>query len=166
MRYFYPDFYINSAYELDKDKLVSLGIKVIIFDIDNTLVPYSIKDCPEKTEFFLTSLENAGLTPCFVSNNGESRVKRFNKSNRFAIYKGKKPSKKSALEVAKHFGVQKNEIAIVGDQIFTDVWFGKNSGALCILCPPIDSKNEPWYFVFKRLGEKIILYFYKKRKMK
>lgn len=166
MKYFYPDLYIRSAYELDTEYLKTKNIKVIIFDIDNTLVPYSVKDCPEKTEAFLKGLEDAGLIPCFVSNNNKSRVERFNGGKRFAIYKGGKPSKKAALEVSSHFNVPCKNIAVVGDQIFTDTAFGKNAGALTVLCPPIDSKNEPWYFVFKRLGEKIILHFYEKRKNK
>lgn len=166
MKFFYPDVYIKSAYELDGEYLSSLGIKVVIFDIDNTLVPYSVQDMPEKTEEFLAHLEENGITPCFVSNNGKERVERFNGGKRFALYKGGKPSKKAALKVAKHFGVQANNIAVVGDQIFTDICFGKNAGAMTVLCPPIDPKNEPWYFVFKRLGEKIILYFYGKRKNK
>ncbi len=166
MKYFYPDLYINSAYELDTELLSGRNIKVIIFDIDNTLVPYSVKDCPDATEAFLKELEEKGFTPCFVSNNGKERVQRFNGGKRFAVPKGGKPLKKSALEVARHFSVQCENIAVVGDQIFTDIAFGKNAGAFTVLCPPIDSKNEPWYFVFKRLGEKIILYFYGKRKNK
>ena len=104
--------------------------------------------------------------PCFVSNNGKERVERFNAEKRYAVYKGGKPSKKAALTVANHFGVECQSIAVVGDQIFTDIAFGKNAGALTVLVPPIDPKHEPWYFVFKRLGEKIILYFYEKRKNK
>ncbi len=166
MKYFYPDVYIKSAYELDVEYLKERNIKVVIFDIDNTLVPYSVKDCPEKTELFLKELEESGIIPCFVSNNGKERVERFNGGGRFFIYKGGKPAKKAALEVSRHFGVPCENIAVVGDQIFTDICFGKNAGALTVLCPPIDSKNEPWYFFFKRLGEKIILHFYEKRKNK
>lgn len=166
MKYFYPDVYIESAYKLDTELLLKRSIKVIIFDIDNTLVPYSVKDCPDETETFLKGLEEKGLIPCFVSNNGKERVERFNVGKRFAVHKGGKPLKKSALEVARYFGVQCENIAVVGDQIFTDIAFGKNAGAFTVLCPPIDSKNEPWYFVFKRLGEKMILYFYGKRKEK
>lgn len=166
MSYFYPDIYIKSAYELDTELLISRGIRVIIFDIDNTLVPYSVKDCPEKTGAFLESLKDKGITPCFVSNNARERVERFNGGKYFAVYKGGKPSKKAALKVSEHFGVPLKNIAVVGDQIFTDIAFGKNAGALTVLCPPIDERHEPWYFVFKRLGERIILYFYGKRKNK
>ena len=166
MKYFYPDLYINSAYELDTEYLKKRGVKVIIFDIDNTLVPYSVKDCPEKTDAFLKKLEENGFIPCFVSNNGKERVERFNEGRRFAVCKGGKPSKKAALIVSHHFDVPCENIAVVGDQIFTDIAFGKNAGTLTVLCPPIDPENEPWYFVFKRLGEKIILHFYEKRKQK
>ena len=36
---FYPGEYLDSAYEIDYEKLAGEGYRGVIFDIDNTLVP-------------------------------------------------------------------------------------------------------------------------------
>ena len=37
---FYPDEYLDSAYEIDFEALYNAGYRGVIFDIDNTLVPH------------------------------------------------------------------------------------------------------------------------------
>ena len=37
---FYPDVYLESAYEIDFEQLYREGYRGVIFDIDNTLVPH------------------------------------------------------------------------------------------------------------------------------
>jgi predicted HAD superfamily phosphohydrolase YqeG len=53
----------------------------------------------------------------------------------------------------------------MGDQIFTDVWAGKRLGVRTILLPPIKDKRDI-FTRFKRLLEKPILKYYRKRKEK
>lgn len=38
--YFFPDRYIASTYVIDFEKLYEKGVRGLIFDIDNTLVPH------------------------------------------------------------------------------------------------------------------------------
>lgn len=163
MSIFYPDITFASAYELSAEKLTEKGIKGVIFDIDNTLVPYSVHTCPEHTEEFLKGLEDAGIAVGYVSNNHSERVELFNGGKRFFVPDAKKPSKRGAMLFAEHFGISAKELAVVGDQIFTDILFAKNAGAYSILVRPIDTSCEPWYFIFKRPIEKIILFFYRRK---
>ena len=37
---FFPDQYLDSAYEIDFEGLYAKGYRGLIFDIDNTLVPH------------------------------------------------------------------------------------------------------------------------------
>ena len=39
-RCFFPDEYLNSAYDIDYDRLYREGYRGLIYDIDNTLVPH------------------------------------------------------------------------------------------------------------------------------
>ena len=39
MANFYPDIYAKNIYKIDYKKLKERGIKCLIFDLDNTLVP-------------------------------------------------------------------------------------------------------------------------------
>ena len=47
------------------------------------------------------------------------------------------------------------------DQIFTDVWAGRNVGIRCIVVPPIKDKTDG-FTRFKRLLERPILRYYRK----
>lgn len=38
--FFFPDRYIASTYVIDFEKLYEKGVRGLIFDIDNTLVPH------------------------------------------------------------------------------------------------------------------------------
>ena len=43
MNIFYPDIYAKNIFEIDYEKLKNKGIKCLVFDLDNTLVP--VKCC-------------------------------------------------------------------------------------------------------------------------
>ena len=73
---FYPSYYTKNTYSIDFKKLKELGIKGIIFDIDNTLVPH---DAPADKKAFrlIEELKEMGFKLMIVSNNEEPRVKLF-----------------------------------------------------------------------------------------
>ena len=48
-----PDMYKKDIYSIDYKKLKSYGIKCILFDLDNTLVPYYRKKPPRKLKDFI-----------------------------------------------------------------------------------------------------------------
>ena len=62
-------------------------------------------------------------------------------------------------------GTTKENTALMGDQVFTDVWAAKNAGIKAILVPPIRDKRDI-FTRFKRLLEKPILKKYEKKKKK
>ena len=79
--------------------------------------------------------------------------------------KGKKPLKKFMRRAISELGVPASETAIMGDQIYTDVWAGRNVGIRCIVVPPIKDKTDV-FTRFKRRLEKPILRYYRKREAK
>ena len=48
MNYFFPDIYQKSIYKINYDKLKDNGIKCLLFDLDNTCVPYVDKKPTKK----------------------------------------------------------------------------------------------------------------------
>ena len=40
LKHFYPKQYVESVYEIPFEKLAKKGVKGVLFDIDNTLVPH------------------------------------------------------------------------------------------------------------------------------
>ena len=71
---FYPDMYIDSAYDIDFQGLFDKGYRGIIFDIDNTLVEHGAPVTDRCRQLF-DRLRNIGFDTCIISNNKEARVK-------------------------------------------------------------------------------------------
>ena len=70
---FYPDERAKSVRDIDYEAFLRRGVRGIIFDIDNTLVP---QDAPatEETEEFFRMIHALGFRTCVISNNTEERV--------------------------------------------------------------------------------------------
>ena len=57
MNIFYPDIYAKNIFEIDYEKLKSKGIKCLVFDLDNTLVPVKSSVADEKVKALFTTLK-------------------------------------------------------------------------------------------------------------
>ena len=156
MKFLYPDLLYDKIEDIDLDTLKEKGIKGFILDIDNTLVePHTSPD--ERAKAFVNKLISAGFKACIVSNNIPARAKSFADGVGLDwVCDGNKPSAKPFLLAIEKLKLKNEEIAVVGDQIFTDVWGGNRQKMTTILVTPICDKEN--YFVkFKRLLEKPIL---------
>ncbi len=158
---FYPDEYLDSAYEIDYQALYRKGYRGIIFDIDNTLVPHGAP-ADERSKALLEELQKLGFSCCLVSNNHLSRVDLFNKDVQVPFVEDAcKPSRKGYLKAMELMGTTKETTLSIGDQLFTDIWGCRRIGIYSILVKPIDKKEEI-QIVLKRYLERIVLYFYKR----
>lgn len=156
---FYPDVYMDSAYEIDYEGLYEKGYRGIIFDIDNTLVPHGAPADVRSIELF-KRLKSIGYKSLLLSNNKEPRVKSFSeKVDSIYIYKANKPFPKSYRRAMELMGTTIETTLFVGDQLFTDVWGAKKIGILTYLVKPINPKEEI-QIVLKRYLERIVLFFY------
>lgn len=154
---YYPDFYFDSIRHIDLDMLKDKGIKGLILDIDNTLVPMHSKDADENAVSWISELRSKGFKVCILSNATEKRVVRFNRDIAVtAIHRAYKPSGKAFLKAAETLELEPENIAVVGDQIFTDIHGGNKANMLTILVKPID-KREILFVRLKRWPEKLIL---------
>lgn len=159
---FYPTDYFTSTYVIDFEKLYKMGYRGVIFDVDNTLVEH---DAPadDRAKELVARLKEIGFKICFLSNNGEERVKMFNDQvDCQYIFKAGKPLAKGYNSAMELMGTQKEETLFVGDQIFTDIWGANNAGIRSVLVQPI-AKHEEIQIVLKRIPEKWILKGYLKK---
>lgn len=162
---FYPRLNVNSIQDIDLAVLTKNNIKGLILDIDNTLVPQHMKDADENAIEWIEKVRSAGFKACIVSNASKKRVIRFNeKLEIYAIHRASKPGTKAFLKAIRLMGIEPNEAAVVGDQIFTDIYGGNRAGAFTILVNPIDSKEALWVKM-KRYPEKYVLRRYKKNQL-
>ena len=158
---FFPDRYVASTYVIDFEKLYKEGVRGLIFDIDNTLVPHGAP-ADERAVRLFQSLKETGFRCCLISNNQEKRVKMFNEPIQVDyVYNAHKPSVKNYIRAMEIMGTDRENTVFIGDQLFTDVWGAKRAGIPNILVKPIHPREEI-QIVLKRYLEKIVLYFYRK----
>ena len=159
---FYPDEYMDSAYQIEFARLYQEGYRGVIFDIDNTLVPHGAPADKQAKALFV-QLKELGYQCCLLSNNKEPRVKMFNDEVQVEyIFKAGKPKVSGYERAMELMGTDKGNTLFVGDQIFTDVYGAKRAGLRTILTRPIHPKEEI-QIVLKRYLEKVVLFFYSRK---
>lgn len=157
---FYADAYFDIITDISPDYLKERHISGLILDIDNTLIGHNVPMPDAKILSHLRTLENAGIKLCVVSNNRYERVKNFcdKISIKFFVHDALKPKAKGYDLASKEMGLDKKEIAAIGDQIFTDVWGAKRAGCFAILTKPLHKGGEGFFIAFKRFLEKPFLF--------
>ena len=58
---FFPDLYIQSIYDLPLAELKEMGIRGLVFDIDNTVAPFDVADPDEKLIDFFAQMQDMGF---------------------------------------------------------------------------------------------------------
>lgn len=161
--YLFPDEHVSSTYQINFEKLYEEGYRGLIFDIDNTLVPHGAP-ADERAIKFFEELKKIGFSCVLLSNNKEPRVKLFNeKIGVEYIFKAAKPKPGNYRRAMEIMGTDCTNTLFIGDQIFTDVMGANIAGIRTFLVEPINPKEEI-QIVLKRYLEKIVLFFYKRRK--
>lgn len=163
---FYPADYLESAYEVNYEALYQKGVRGLIFDIDNTLVEHGAPATDRAKELFLR-LKETGFATCLISNNKEPRVAPFAREVGADHYvcEAHKPSRTNYRRAMELMGTDISNTYFIGDQLFTDVYGANRAGIPSILVRPIHPKEE-FQIVLKRKLEKIVLFFYKKKRMR
>ena len=153
---------MHSVYEIDYETLFHQGIRGLIFDIDNTLVPHGAH-ADARAKALFQRLHDIGFRVMLLSNNKEERVRSFRDEVIYCdyIYKAGKPGRRGYLEAMERMGSDRNSTLFIGDQLFTDVWGANRTGIGTILVDQIDKKEEI-QIVFKRKLEAVVLFFYKR----
>ena len=151
MKKLYPNIYLKKVEDIKIETLIKNKIKLLILDVDNTLIDY-YKNLSENVINWAKEMKGQGIKLYILSNtNNEEKVKTVAKKLNIS-YKhfAMKPLKRGFKCIQKETNIKPENIAVVGDQIFTDVLGGNRSGMFTILVAPIDDKKEYWYTACKR----------------
>lgn len=156
MEIYVPDCYQESIFTVNYELLKNKGIKCLLFDLDNTIIPENKKTCPASVKELFSKLKEDFQVIIF-SNSPKKRVSMIaNELGVAYVYLAFKPSPKKFLEVMKNYKYGENEMAIIGDQIVTDVKGGNRVGILSILVNPV-SKYDPFWTKLGRIRERKII---------
>lgn len=163
MNIFLPNHQANSIYDLNPTIFLNEGIRGIVVDLDNTLVPWNVSHATDEVIQWLNSLTDAGLSVIIFSNNDEQRVEAFAKPLGIPfIHRAKKPLQGAFKRARNQMGISSGQLAVIGDQLLTDILGGNLSGAYTILVVPIVN-SDARVTKFNRFIEKLILNYFKKR---
>ena len=145
MALFRAGFLADNIYEISGAALGRRGIRLLLADLDNTLVPYGVPLPDEKLKGWRDELAAHGVTLFILSNNRhESRPSTFAQALDVPyIGHAGKPKTASFVKAMEQMGVAPEQTAIVGDQIFTDVLGGNRAGVATILVKPIRLAGNP-----------------------
>ncbi len=137
-----PNIITDAITDLTPGFLEKQGIRLLMLDFDNTIVPYTTNHPTEKMAAWLRVMTESSIQVCVVSNSHNDRVKIFCKENGLdCITHAKKPFSKGINECLARYGLPSDECALAGDQIYTDVLGGNCAGAKSILVKAINNHN-------------------------
>lgn len=144
-KYLIPDMKLKNISEIDLDNLKNQGIKGIIMDLDDTLLPSDIKANKEVIDSWLLKAKNE-FSLFVVSNNSRpDYVKKF--CDKFGIpyiARASKPRSKHLMQALSQMNLNKQDVVIVGDRVTTDILAGKMFGIKAFLVAPLS--ESPSFF--------------------
>lgn len=151
---FIPDMYQKSIYHINYDKLKEDGIRCLLFDLDNTCVPFKDKKPNKKLIELFEMLKDMDFKVILFSNATKKRILPFkNGLNVDCSASSRKPNSKKLLKIIDQFHYQLSEVAIIGDQLYTDILCGNRVGIKTILVNPM-SKDDMFFTKMFRFLEK------------
>lgn len=152
-----PHEYVGSLHELDLDRLRGRGVRALIVDLDNTLVPWNDGQPGPRALEWLALVRDRGMRVCIVSNNSAQRVEAFGRALGVPVVAGAaKPRRQAFRRAMQLLGTNPSETAVVGDQLFTDVLGGRRLGLYTVLVRPLSDRE---FFVTRlvRRLERLVL---------
>ena len=160
----YPDLYLDSVKNVNSTLLKKNNIKGIILDVDNTLIDYE-KQLIEGAEQWCNELKDEGIK-CIILSNTNKREKVSNVAEKLEldyIMFAKKPLKGGFKKALKKLDLKAEEVAVIGDQLFTDVLGAKRMKMFSILVKQVGEKDL-FFTSLKRPFEKAIMSKYSEKK--
>jgi uncharacterized protein len=145
LQQFCPALSAGSVTEITPEFLTARGIRALVLDLDNTLVPWHGHEVAPPIRAWIEEIRQAGIRLCIVSNTHRpGRLRELAAHLGVAcVPSGGKPRRQGFYRALAAMETTVDETAVVGDQLFTDIWGGNRCGLLTILVEPL-SQVEFW----------------------
>lgn len=164
---FIPNEYVKNIFEIHADALQSKGIKGIITDLDNTLVPWNIKEPTDKIQNWIDEMRKSGIQVTIISNNNHLRVKTFSDPIEVPyVASARKPLSRAFKQATRKMNLKKEEVVVIGDQLLTDILGGNRAGYYTILVVPIVQSDATITKFNRKIERKILNKLRRKGKLK
>ena len=133
-----PNYSFCNLFDVSPEFLKELGIKFLMFDLDNTIAAYNEHSPSSVMSTWLEDIRSSGVELFIISNSNRThRVESFAKAFNVDFFlNASKPSPKSVYNAMDCAGYNTCESALVGDQIFTDTLAANRAGVVSIIVRP------------------------------
>ena len=159
-----PRYIAKELPDLSPQWLREQGIRLLMLDFDNTIVPYTTDVPSKRMEDWIEMMLAYDIQICVVSNSKRDRVKIFcEKFGIPCITHAKKPFSKGINACIARFEISKENCALVGDQIYTDTLGANCAGIRSILVTAID--NHTIWLKLRHVAEMPFILLAKKGRM-
>ena len=159
-----PGVIADSVTDLSPQLLREWGVRLLMLDFDNTIVPYTTDHPTEEIEIWLEQMLSSDIQICVVSNSHKNRVRVFCKKRGIDfITHARKPFPKGISACLERYGIPAAQCALAGDQIFTDTLGANGCGVKAILVTPIHNHN--FWLKARHVLEKPFIYAARKRRI-
>ncbi|MCH5200319.1 MAG: YqeG family HAD IIIA-type phosphatase [Oscillospiraceae bacterium] len=153
---FKPKWWMKNVLSIDEEFIKSNHLRGLILDLDNTLSMHGSPAAEEGVMEWLEQMKRLGVRMTVVSNNTKKRVDPLAKELGLDyISFGCKPLTIGITRALKQMRLPKKSVALVGDQIFTDIIGGNLKRIPTILVEPFHLEDKP-SFKLKRKLESVI----------
>lgn len=152
-----PDLYFTSVHAIDLDDLRRRGVRHLLVDLDNTLLPRDTNVVPDDLREWARLVGREGFSVCLVSNNWHERVKAVADELGFGLVpKALKPLPFAFRKALRVLGGEPGEAAVVGDQVFTDILGGNLAGMTTVLVEPLSTTDLPHTLVLRLIERRVL----------
>ena len=160
----YPKSYFEKVTDISPEFLKENKIQGLILDVDNTLIDFDRNLLKGIDDWYKKMRENNIKCMILSNSNKQDKIKMVADSIGIPyIFFSTKPLKRGFIKAQKELELPNENIAVVGDQIFTDVIGANRCKMFSILVKPIAEKDI-WITLLKRPIENAIKNRYKKTK--
>lgn len=155
---FKPNYIFNSVTDITPQFLEVSHIKALLLDVDNTLsVAHGNKTLKNGVPEWLSKMRESDISMMILSNAKKERAKLFADSVALdVIGLAAKPLPFGYFKAVKALRLRRKNVAIIGDQVFTDILGGKLAGVKTVLVTDITPEDKT-FFKIKRYFERIML---------
>lgn len=161
---FLPRLMVRELTQLTPELLQQKGIRLLMLDFDNTVIPYTTNLPTSEMDSWLRAMLTSDVRICVVSNSKSGRVPVFCRQYGLDyILRSKKPFPKGILACLERYGLPASACALAGDQIFTDTLGANCAGLTSILVKPIDNHNI--WLKLRHLVEQPFIFLARKRRI-
>lgn len=151
-----PRYRFRSILDVTPEDLFKMGAKGVGVDIDNVITPDGTFRYIDGIKEWIEKIQKSGIPLMIISNGNYFRVKAVSRhlGNVPFIYLSRKPSPVSLIKAAKRMNIQISELAMLGDQLFSDIKAANRCGAIPVRIDPLVGKSlYPHYYKWKAKRE-------------